>query len=217
MAASTTKRPAAAVAAATAPKVHVTAACIVPPVALWAPVQAIRTTHDRHCARWPPHVNLLYPFVPETELPAAAERLAHALQAVWPFEVRLDRLGHFRHPSGSCTVYAAPDVPASTRDLQRAMQAAFPAYDDLAKVGSVAGFTPHMTLGQWAEDDVHDAVRALERVWPQVTFTVRGIYLIARDANDGTAPFRARYWIPFHGVGPRTASSAQSLEVADFT
>lgn len=36
---------------------------LVPPVQAWDSIQAIRQVHDEQYFRWPPHVNLLYPFI----------------------------------------------------------------------------------------------------------------------------------------------------------
>ena len=44
---------------------HMTALVLVPDESLWEPLQAIRRVHDsKHVDRWPPHVTLVYPFVP---------------------------------------------------------------------------------------------------------------------------------------------------------
>ncbi len=40
-----------------------TALCIVPPRQLWAPVDRLRALYDKAYEKWPPHVNLVYPFV----------------------------------------------------------------------------------------------------------------------------------------------------------
>jgi hypothetical protein len=78
-------------------KVHTSALCWVPAVESQPPIQALRLAHDRQIDRWPPHVNVLYPFVPEAEFEAAAGRLAAALQPLPAFRVTLSRLDRFVH------------------------------------------------------------------------------------------------------------------------
>jgi hypothetical protein len=43
-------------------KTHQTVVAVVPPQEAWGPIQAIRERHARQLRRWPPHLNLLYPF-----------------------------------------------------------------------------------------------------------------------------------------------------------
>ena len=62
-----------------------------------ARVQQLRERHDRQAGRWPPHVNVLYPFVPEAEFEAAAGRLEAALRLLPAFGVTLSRLDRFVH------------------------------------------------------------------------------------------------------------------------
>ena len=78
-------------------KVHTSALCWVPAIERQPPIQTLRLAHDRQIDRWPPHVNVLYPFVPEAEFEAAAGRLAAALQPLPAFGVTLGRLERFVH------------------------------------------------------------------------------------------------------------------------
>ncbi|KAG2425320.1 hypothetical protein HXX76_013736 [Chlamydomonas incerta] len=55
------------------PKVHTSSVAVVPPAAVWRRIQALRCFADKSFVRWPPHINLLYPFHPD-----AAEQLAAA-------------------------------------------------------------------------------------------------------------------------------------------
>ena len=87
-------------------KVHTSALCWVPAIESQPPIQTLRLVHDRQIGRWPPHVNVLYPFVPEAEFEAAAGRLAAALQPLPAFGVTLGRLDRFVH--GRCLHTRAP-------------------------------------------------------------------------------------------------------------
>ena len=42
---------------------HDAALCIIPPKHLWPVVDNLRALYDKAYGKWPPHVNLLYPFV----------------------------------------------------------------------------------------------------------------------------------------------------------
>jgi hypothetical protein len=72
-----------------AQKVHKSAVCLIPPYHLIAPIQRIRCFQDKSFVRWPPHINLLYPFWEDTgsSLETAAGRIAQVVKEVAPFKV----------------------------------------------------------------------------------------------------------------------------------
>ena len=98
-----------------APKVALTAVVLIPPETIWEPIQAIRSAHDPQFVRWMPHVTLLYPFVPETRLDEAAERLAPAAAAAEPFEATLGGFGPFVHGRGGAPPGGRPRPPPPRR------------------------------------------------------------------------------------------------------
>ncbi|KAG2496511.1 hypothetical protein HYH03_005335 [Edaphochlamys debaryana] len=55
---------------ASPPKVHTTTIAVVPPAHVWRSIQALRCFRDKSFVRWPPHINLLYPFHPDDALGA---------------------------------------------------------------------------------------------------------------------------------------------------
>ena len=57
------------------------------------------------------------------------------------------------------------------------------------------------------------AVGDLERGWPLITFTVRGVYLLARSATNKDEPFAPRFWVPLNGAG----GTAPPQQVASFS
>ncbi len=151
----------------------------VPPRALWGPIQAVRRRHDRQIRRWPPHVNLLYPFHDEVGLAPCLARLRAALAAVSPFVARLGAVGVFRHRHGRRTVWLAPEPAAAWQALHAAARSACPVLDDLDRFPG--GFTPHLSVGQAdarSEGDLRTEATALEGLgwWlDRVAVWVRGI------------------------------------------
>ncbi|CAK4672854.1 hypothetical protein LEN26_009315 [Aphanomyces euteiches] len=155
-------------------------------------VQSVRQVHDKSYQRWPPHINLLYPFLaqPTTQMDTIVERVQAAIQDIPAFQATFPELHHFVHSKKSATLFLQSE-PSSTavqmQQLQAALQAAFPEcnYD-------TRPFVPHMTLGQARGEDAvhnlaHDVNASIEASFgPERTieWTVSRVVIMERKGND---------------------------------
>jgi 2'-5' RNA ligase len=146
---------------------HKSALALLPPASIAAPIETIRRAHDKHFARWPPHINLLYPFLasPSENRQEHADavqlkeevrmRIQKVVTSIEPFHVSLiaDPPGTFSHSKRSKTVWLGPSTQ-QIQELQAALQAEFAECD-----ADQRPFTPHLSVGQANSDDAAQKLR----------------------------------------------------------
>ncbi|MEQ8465042.1 poly(A) polymerase [Coleofasciculus sp. E1-EBD-02] len=171
------------------PPVYRSAVVVIPSAEVLPAIQAIRRRYDRRFDRWMPHINLLYGFVPEEYFEEAAQAIALTLAQWQPFEVTLTSFETFKHRS-SCTAWLrpVPQPPDALYQLQVVLQQLFPQCDEQSKK-SAAGFTPHLSVGQFP---TAQEAKAQLSSWHPVSFLVDSVALISRR---GDQPFKVRYRI----------------------
>lgn len=152
-----------------------TAVAWIPPRELWAPLQAVRQEHDPQADRWPPHVNVLFGFVPESEFDRAAPLLAAAAAETAPFAARLAGVHTFGHREDA-TLWLDPaaDGDAAWAELRQALERRFP------RCGGrrAEGFTPHLTLGR--SRDPQRIAAGIEARLGEVSSAVGELALLSR-------------------------------------
>jgi 2'-5' RNA ligase superfamily len=199
-------------------KFHHLTVCIVPPeshVEVWEMVTKCRTElRDPGLFRWPPHANLLYPFLDirpsrkedddvdnddrPTVNPEIIEGLIAACRQCEPFHIRLQQFGTFGGGKRG-VLWLGPDsykadggesttlcVEAPLFRLQSLLIESFPTCNDQNKK-TAEGFNPHMTLSHFVNlDEALAAQTRVEEWWPaDLQFPVDFIYLLQRSGDGG--------------------------------
>mmetsp|Transcript_8496 Transcript_8496/g.18322 ORF Transcript_8496/g.18322 Transcript_8496/m.18322 type:complete len:1492 (-) Transcript_8496:1169-5644(-) len=169
-------------------------------------IQTIRRAFDKQIHRWPPHINLLYPFVPEQDFQAAAHLLARALSSQTEFQVTLDEIGHFQHGK-SCTAWLHPKETQAFAQLQSLCETAFPHCNDVSSKGP---FVPHLTVGQCKNVEAVEELIATA-TWSPASTLCGELCLICRKGKED--PFEVHWKIALGNPTP-IARPATSVDLA---
>ena len=139
----------------------------------------------------PPHITLLYPFLPVALLrPAVRRDLAGLAATIEPFDVVFVSVGRF--PGA---VYLVPQPSAPFAELTGAIVSRFPAYPPYE--GAFDEVVPHLTLVESDAAPLDPIAGAAERHLP----FARHVAAIELLIESGDGRWRGRWRIPL-GVRP---------------
>jgi len=212
-------------------KSHCMTICMVPPStakSAWSRLTAVRKAcRDPGFYRWPPHVNLLYPFLePIFNIEGALERasvvekkheirnqfmnevtkhLSNAANQCMPFDVNLDSFGCFGGKSRGVlwanpkSHYSSMENNANEADpLIHLQNMLEKQFPTCNDQRKQGSLTPHMTISHYANiSDALEAKYELQSTWEPLSFHVSEVYLLQRTGDDGQ--FKVAATIP---LGP---------------
>lgn len=191
-------------------KVVTSAVCLIPPESEWTQIQEIRRQYDPAYFRWMPHINLLYPFLPETEFPKAFKIIKDKLKSLPPFQVTFQRFDSFNFGRNS-TLFLVPETKPLyvLTKLQSLLESCYPFLNDLSTKSS-SGFHAHLTVGKFTSTQLTHKQKQFTQKFQPITFTVDQVHFIART---GVKPFEIKYSVPLQG--DPSLISGHSLEGAN--
>lgn len=140
-------------------------------VAMIKHLNHVRSQYDRAHPRWPPHVTLVFGFVPPEHLDYATCVVRAALVDVPAFKVSFRDISHFKSRR-TATFHLTPLDSVHLLELHRTILQALE--NAGIRVVMRHHFTPHLTLGQCSSIDIPDMQRVLSEwrdCWPESTFT----------------------------------------------
>jgi uncharacterized protein (UPF0248 family)/2'-5' RNA ligase len=179
---------------------HHTSLCLVPPRHLWPSIDRLRALYDKAYKKWPPHINLIYPFVSPDTLPRVAEVIQAALQfraeaGEAPLRLSLDAVDVFPHKHDN-TIFIEDS------DKERTAHLAGLRRDILKLLGQRDnGYRLHMTVAQ-SEDIASSAHKFLEHkvdLLPAVEWEVEELHILVREQLQvgGNTTSQMKVWGTF--------------------
>ncbi|KAL3792716.1 hypothetical protein ACHAW5_005821 [Stephanodiscus triporus] len=191
-------------------KSHCMAICLVPPPSatkVWEKITAVRREcKDPGFFRWPPHANILYPFLEpvynrdddeskyDQQVKFKNEIAIHLSKAAMkcePFNVTINSFGTFggrqrgvlwAYPMSK---YIQPRVDDEEPlfNLHRLLEQQFPICNEQRKTGA---FHPHMTISHYTTNANALAAKVkIETGWESLSFRAHEFYLLERKGDDG--------------------------------
>lgn len=177
---------------------HETAICLIPPQNLWPRVDPLRSLYDKAYGKWPPHINLIYPFVRPELLSQAADILSQLdLTSYGESRVQLEAADVFIHKHYN-TIFLRPNAESGSPQLLQLRNEIWRALNKAEKVnkGKQGRFQPHLTVAQ-SEDAAsasHKFLVEKVRLAAPLDWKLGEIALLIRDAvhpgGDGTRHMR---------------------------
>lgn len=163
-----------------------TALCIIPPTQCWPSLERLRSLYDKAHGHWPPHINLVYPFVKPDSLPQAAAQIAGRLKSLsTEYECRalpisLDVADVFVHRHDNTIFIHDSDQDHNKRlgDVRAAV------FDALGQRSTA--YRTHLTIGQ-SEDvtsDLHKFLLQKANLLPTVAWEAGELCILIRERSQ---------------------------------
>ncbi|KAK6196796.1 Mitochondrial fission protein [Pestalotiopsis sp. IQ-011] len=172
-----------------------TALCIIPPREHWTSIDRLRMLYDKAYEKWPPHVNLIYPFVAPDSLHDTANIISTTLKAKrdadsnTSLSISLDIAGVFPHRHSNTIFIRSADA----NDISCLR------ITILESLGhSDSGYNMHMTIGQSTDinSDAHNFLMHKTSLVPSVSWDVGELCILVRETTQdgGHTSSQMRLW-----------------------
>ncbi|CAO2656487.1 Nn.00g052900.m01.CDS01 [Neocucurbitaria sp. VM-36] len=172
-----------------------TALCIVPPLSACGHIDRLREMYDKAYDNWPPHINLIYPFVAPECLPRAQQQIQRyvdeQLDPSKSIAVEMDQVGHFDQRNNS-TIFLRESQTTLDSHLSLLRKMALQALGQ-----SYSTSDTHLTIGQ--SEDSTEASRefllAKARLLPALNFRIGAFAILIRARVPGSeSMYHMRLW-----------------------
>lgn len=138
--------------------------------------------------RWPPHINLFWPFIPAALFHHVLPELQALIQQVGCFAIRLAKFSKFVHGDGGlrkATVHLEIESP----ELQLVFKSLAQRFPAIAKfqpsIELDVPFAPHLTVGSCVKvEDVDDLIARIQSEWPTFDFEVKYLTVLKAASKD---------------------------------
>ncbi|CAF1253970.1 unnamed protein product, partial [Didymodactylos carnosus] len=186
---------------------------IIPPYHTWSQIQSIREVYDPSYTRWPPHINLIYPFYEEYD-----ERLLFELRLLLtkqePFEIDLNEIDDFKE-NNIAYIKLTDESKKLVQNMYEQLKQLYPQCCKKMNKQNNGKYTPHMTVAQFKQNNTQTNNKKMDKpvlvLNDPIHFLVNSIYVIRR--TDDT-PFHIEYQMPLGSVLERLNYSQLNCDIS---
>ncbi|CAI6339077.1 unnamed protein product [Periconia digitata] len=174
---------------------HDTALCIIPSEQHCRSIESLRALYDKGYGNWPPHINLVYPFVAPESLHRAKFQVEQCFRnapgTISQNSIILDRAGYFEHRNNSTVFLQASgessDILSSIRSF---------VLKSLGNEDSPSKF--HLTIGQSSNESQSTREFLLSKInlLPPLTLAPHHLVILVREKAQvgGERSSKMRVW-----------------------
>lgn len=158
-----------------------TALCVIPPQHRCEEIDKLRSLYDKAYEKWPPHINLIYPFVAPELLPQAKEKIMSQFYTTFDGStsrtVALGGAGIFKHRKDT-TIFLQTRGGVGDSILETLRSAALRALDSKPNPSTL-----HLTIGQAQDNSVSARQFLVDKVnlLPSFEFDVGCLAILVRE------------------------------------
>lgn len=171
---------------------HRSALVILPTKETWPLIEPLREEHDPSFNRWPPHVNVLWPFFDVTDTEIDEEKillpLRMALAGHVAFQAQIQSIETFEENQITFMKFDASSED-QVKTLFNHLKQLFPQ----CCLHQRNSYNPHLTIGQGK------TISPLPTVTP-FQFPIAHLSILQRPHENDTEPFRRMYQIPLGSI-----------------
>ncbi|UJR14808.1 hypothetical protein I4U23_001795 [Adineta vaga] len=178
---------------------HRSALVILPSTDHWSMIDNYRQQYDPSYNRWPPHVNVLWPFFDLNGCEDDEENI------LLPLRLLLSKFGSFDAEVNEIDTFVENNVcfmkmnnksRSKVQELYEAVKQLFPQ----CCTNKRNAYNPHMTIAQF--DSTEKRIQAMPTLTLESSFTfpVQYLYILQRPLDDDTTPFRIAYQLPLGSI-----------------
>ncbi|CAF3432228.1 unnamed protein product [Rotaria socialis] len=180
---------------------HRSALAILPTLNTWPLIDPYRQQYDPSFDRWPPHINLLWPFFDLTDCEEDQENILLQLRLLLcqyeSFSAGIDQIDSFVENK---TIYMKLNQQSENhvKKLHAQLIKLFPQLSGNHK----NRYNPSMTIGYFDTDEKFKQAKSSLILNESFQFPVHYVYILQRSLDNDTEPFHIAYQLPLGSVLP---------------